>query len=102
MLMRGAAEVKAARAELLELRAGAAPAAAIVAAEALGEYGTDEDLKASLALLILLSDYEKKGVYVAMQALNAITALGRKASPLKEQIRAAGGGCESGGSRAGG
>lgn len=88
VLMRGAAEVKAARTALVTLREGAAPAAAIVAAEALGQYGTAEDLQASLALLIRLSDYEKNGAYVAMQALNAITALGRKAAPLKEQIRA--------------
>lgn len=88
VLMRGADEVKAARAELLKLRDGQAPAASIVAAEALGEYGTAEELKGSLDLLIGLANYEKHGAYVAMQALNAITALGRKAAPLKAQIEA--------------
>ncbi len=88
VLMRGPEEVGAARTELLALRSGPAPAAAIVAAEALGQHGTPEDLKESLALLIRLSDYEKHGAYVAMQALNAITALGAKAAPLKDQIQA--------------
>lgn len=88
VLMRGASEVQASRAELLKLRDGPAPAAAIVAAEALGQYGTAEDLKPSLDLLIGLSDYEKHGVHVAMQALNSITELGTKAAPLKERIAA--------------
>jgi hypothetical protein len=60
----------------------------IAAAEALGQYGTDEDLQDSLALLISVADSVKNGTYVALYALNAIDALGKKAVPLKAQIAA--------------
>jgi uncharacterized sulfatase len=59
-----------------------------IAAEALGRYGTADDLKASLDTLIAMADVKKNGVFVGMAALQGIDALGDKAMPLKEKIAA--------------
>jgi uncharacterized sulfatase len=88
MLIRGEEEVKKAHASLQKAMADTSPHVRIAAAEALGRYGTEADLKSALTLLIGLADSEKNNSYVAIHALNAIDALGRKAAPLKEQIAA--------------
>jgi uncharacterized sulfatase len=88
VLMRGAEEVKTAHATLNRALEDASPSVCIAAAEALGKYGTDEDLKRALALLIKLAHPVENGSYVAIQALNAIEALGKKGAPLKERLKA--------------
>ena len=88
VLMRGAEEVKTAHATLNRALEDASPSVRIAAAEALGKYGTDQDLKRALALLIKLAHPVENGSYVAIQALNAIEALGKKAAPLKERLKA--------------
>jgi uncharacterized sulfatase len=60
----------------------------VVAAEALATYGADSDLAPALAILGELAPPEKNGVFVAMAALNAIEALGPKATPLHAIVRA--------------
>jgi hypothetical protein len=49
---------------------------------------SEKDLESALALLIGLADSEKNNSYVAIHALNAIDALGKKATPLKPRIAA--------------
>ncbi len=88
VLIRGEEEVKNAHASLEKAMADASPHVRIAAAEALGRYGTGADLKSALTLLIGLADSEKNNSYVAIHALNAIDALGRKAAPLKGQLAA--------------
>jgi HEAT repeat protein len=66
----------------------ASPHVRIAAAEALGKHGSDEDLKVALSVLIGLADSEKNNSYVAVHALNAIDALGKKAASLKAQVAA--------------
>jgi uncharacterized sulfatase len=85
-LIRGEKEVNQARDSLQKAMTDASPSVRIAAAEALGRYGNEEDLGAALALLINLADAEKNNTYIAIQALNAIDALGKKAAPLKEKI----------------
>ena len=85
-LIRGDSEVKAMHGELTKALGDASPSVRVAAAEALGRYGSEEDLKNALALLIKHADPTAFNSYVAIHALNAISALGEKAAPLKEQI----------------
>jgi uncharacterized sulfatase len=88
VLMRGADEVAKAR-EVVETCLGdASPYVKIAAAEALGRYGSDADVRKAMPLLIELANPEKSNAYIAIQALNAIDAMGGKASPWKQEIAA--------------
>jgi uncharacterized sulfatase len=87
-LVRGADEVKRCHASLTKALTDESQYVRIPAAEALGKYGGDDDLRASLEVLIGLADCQKTNAYVATHALNAIDALGKKAAPLKGQIAA--------------
>jgi len=84
-LVRGAGEVRKTHASLRNAMRDPSPDVRIAVAEALGQFGADEDVQDALALLISLADSVKNGSYVALHALNAIDALGQKASPLKAQ-----------------
>jgi hypothetical protein len=59
----------------------------IAAAEALGRYGTGADLTQALAELVELASIDRKGVFVAMAALNAIDMLGVKAAPMAADLK---------------
>ena len=85
-LIRGATEVQAAHTALVKAMKDTSPHVRIAAAEALGKYGTAEDLKAALAVLIGLADSVSNSSYIAVHALNAIDALGAKSAPLKDQV----------------
>jgi arylsulfatase A-like enzyme len=86
MLMRGAGEVKTSHAALTRALGDPSPSVSTAAAEALGRYGSEEDLRKALVVLSQLADPTRHGAYVCIYALNAILALGKKAAPLKEQI----------------
>ncbi len=87
-LTRGQAAVEAMRDQLVKALGDTSPSVRIAAAEALAVYGTGEDLAKSLEVLIQLADSVKNGSYCAIEALNAIDALGRKAAPLKDRLKA--------------
>src|SRR5439155_309949 len=88
MLMRGESGVGAARAELVAALHDASPYVRSAAAEALGRYGSDADLKAALTVLVELGPIDKNGVFVSMAALNALDALGAKTTSAVEAIKA--------------
>lgn len=88
VLMRGAAEVKSAHAALTKVLDDSSPSVRIAAAEALGRFGSDDDLDKALQVLMNLSNCVDSGAYVAIQALNAIDALGDKAAKVREQVKA--------------
>jgi uncharacterized sulfatase len=88
LLMRGAQAVEAARDGLRAALDDASPSVRVAAAQALGQYGGESDLSAALAALKELAPPDRNGAYVAMLALNAIEALGDKAEPLKEVLKA--------------
>ena len=88
VLIRGAEEVKKTHASLQTAMTDESPHVRIAAAEALGLYGSDEDLKAALNLLLSLADAPKTNSYIAIHALNAIDAIGKRAAPWKEQVAA--------------
>jgi uncharacterized sulfatase len=87
-LMRGEDEVKRAHGALTNALEDRSPSVRIAAAEALGRYGDDTDLEKALSVLITLANPVENGSYVCMQALNAISALGKKAAALKAQLKA--------------
>ena len=89
VLMRGADEVQAARSALETALADSSPYVRIAAAEALGRYGTAQDVEKVVPLLVALADAPKNNSFIAIQALNAIDALGKKAAPWKKEILAA-------------
>ncbi|HEX6463994.1 MAG TPA: sulfatase-like hydrolase/transferase, partial [Vicinamibacterales bacterium] len=86
LLIRGAAAVKAARRELVRALEDASHSVRIAAAEALGRYGTDDDIARVMPVLLALANPVETNSYVAILALNAISALGDKAKPFKAQI----------------
>jgi len=89
LLMREKEGVAAGRAMLREvLTHDSSPSVRVVAAEALGRYGDDNDLDPALTALRELSKPYENSYYVAMLALNAIDALGEKAAPLGDYIAA--------------
>lgn len=90
ILNRGKEGVTAIRTELRKALADASPSVRVVAAEALGRYGNEEDLKKSLDTLKDLVSPKKNGVFVSIAALNALGELGEKARPVLPAIEAAG------------
>ena len=88
ILMRGRDGAQAARTELLTALDDSSPYVRIVAAETLGRYGSDSDLKSSLAVLAKLGPPDKNGVFVSMATLNGLYEIGEKAAPLVSSVNA--------------
>jgi len=88
ILMRGEAGLAAAGGEMREALSDASPNVRVIAAEGLGRYGTADDVKRALDVLMEAAPADKNGPYVSMLALNSLTKLGSKASGLKDRIAA--------------
>ena len=87
LLMRGPDAVNAARAALQQALADPAAPVRITAARALATHGSAEDLGKALLVLEELAPLGKNDVYTAILALNAIDALGDKASSLRGKFQ---------------
>jgi arylsulfatase A-like enzyme len=87
MLMREKKGMEAAHDELQAALKDASPYVRVVAAEALGRYGSDTDLKQALAVLLALAGRDKNNVFVSMAALNALDALADKAASVADDIK---------------
>jgi uncharacterized sulfatase len=85
--MRGKEAVGPARAELRRALADPAPAVRIAAAEALGQYGDEEDLKRALSVLIELARPRKEAYFVSVRALGVLDDLGKRAAPALDTVR---------------
>ena len=79
LLMRGTNGTQAGNAQLTAALKDASPYVRIVAAQSLAQYGGEDALPSSLAVLGELAPVDKSGVFVSMAALAAIDALGSKA-----------------------
>jgi uncharacterized sulfatase len=88
LLMRGRKGFDEAGAELREALSDRSPYVQIVAAEVLGKYGSDEDVKRALELLVERGNWDRNDVFITIAALNALDALGAKAVPMAETIKA--------------
>jgi uncharacterized sulfatase len=86
LLMRGPDAVAVARDALREALKDTSPSVGIAAAEALAQY-SPEDLDAALSRLIEFADVTRQGIYVAVQALNAIDDLDAKAAGRVDALR---------------
>jgi arylsulfatase A-like enzyme len=86
LLMRGGEAVAAARAELTGALTDASAEVRITAAEALGHFGNETELKRVLPLLAEQADWKKHDVFSALAALNSLDALGMKAAPVAALI----------------
>lgn len=71
---------------LLKLMDDESPSVRIAAAEALGTYGSDEELTRSLDVLLAAVDPTKNNPATAIEALNVIDRLDKKALPIKAKI----------------
>ncbi len=89
ILMRGQRAVQGTRAELLARLQDEAesPDVRIAAAEALGRYGDAADLDAALKVLVALGPLDRNGVFTAISAMNALSALGPKAAPVADAVK---------------
>jgi len=82
LLIRGQAAVQASREELRRALNDDSPSVRIAAAWALGQYGNEADIAAALKVLGQLAPPRHNGAYTSIFAINAIDALGNKASTL--------------------
>ncbi len=86
-LMRGRKAVQGNRELLRKSLKDPAPSVRIAAGEALGTYGSKEDVTASLEALIALGGPKEHDPRVRLIAVNAIDMLGQKAAPYLATIR---------------
>jgi arylsulfatase A-like enzyme len=87
LLMRGAKAVGEARDDLLKRLEDESPSVRVAAAEALARSGGDEGLRKALPVLLAHAAPDRNGPYTAIQALNAIDAVGEWAAGIKEGVR---------------
>ena len=88
ILMRETDGVAAAKDALYAALGDTSPYVRVIAAQALGQYGSDRDAAKALSTLLELAPIDTNGVYVSMLALNALDALDDKAKPAIETIKA--------------
>jgi len=74
--------------ELVKLLEDPSPSVRAVAGEALGCFGTDSEAAKALDVLVKLGPLDKNSVYVSMLALNAISAMGKRAKPALAAVKA--------------
>ena len=86
--MRGKEVIAASKSELSKALGDASPYVRIVAAEALGRYGSDADLKKALPVLLEQASIKKSGLYVSVFALDALDELGPRAASARAAIKA--------------
>lgn len=87
VLIQGESAADACRAELRKALSDETSSVRIAAAEPLARFGDEEDREAALAVLGELVSPVTNGVYISMAALNAVDALGPRATPLLPTIR---------------
>jgi arylsulfatase A-like enzyme len=87
ILMRGADAVRATKARLVAALDDGSPYVRVIAAEALGRYGGDEEAARALRVLMELAPVDTNGVFVSMLALNALDAMDQRAAPAVDAIR---------------
>jgi uncharacterized sulfatase len=85
-LMRREKGISVARQSLLQALQDRSPNVRIMAAQALGQYGSKEDISKALPVLMELASPEENGIYLSMLALNALDAMDNRAQSIRSQI----------------
>lgn len=85
--IKGADAVKQAKSELRKVLNDGSAGPKIAAAETLGRFCDEDDLKEALRVLGEMAPADKNGVAASVLAMNAITTLGKKAQPLLTTIK---------------
>ncbi len=88
LLLHREAGLKAGRAALLAALNDPSPSVAIIAAEALGRFGSPEDAASALDTLLKYANQDQTNVFDAILAVNAIDYMDEKAAPRLEAIKA--------------
>ncbi len=88
ILMRGRDGVDAAKEALRKALADASAYVRVVAAEALGRYGSDQDAAKAVSVLLEAAPPDKNGVFVSVLALNALDELDDRARSAASVIKA--------------
>lgn len=86
LLMRGKLAITAAHTEIESALKDDSPYVRIMAAQALGEFGTEQDVLRSVVLLVEHANGKTQNVFIALMALNSLDALGEKVAPVATQI----------------
>ncbi len=73
---------------LIKLLNDESPSVRVAAAELLGTHGSADDLPKALDVLLVAADCRNAGWFTAVEALNAIHRLGKKAAIVREKIAA--------------
>jgi len=87
-LMRGREAVGVAADQLHQALRDDSPYVRSIAAQALGQYGSESEAAEALKLLMELARLDKNGIYVSMTALNAIDAMDERAASAKAAVAA--------------
>ena len=85
--MRGADAVRKHAVALRAMLGDKAAAPRIAAAEALGMYGSDDDVLKAIDVCVDLAPADKNGAAVSILALNALDSMGTRAKPALSRIR---------------
>ena len=88
ILVRGADAVNGAKPALIRALADDSPYVRIVAAEAIGQYGSRSDAGRAVSVLMELAPVDTNGLFVSILALNALDALDEKAKSAAGAIGA--------------
>ena len=88
LLNHESAGVESARDELRAALSDDSPSVQIIAAEALGRFGNEEDLSLALPVLLEHANVAEAGVFRAMLALNALDYMDERAASVEDEIRA--------------
>ena len=87
LVIRGETGTQAGQRQLRRMaRNDDSPSVRVIAAEALGRYGDDQDVKIAFNTLIECANAENHGPYVAFLALNALDFMDERAAPIKAKI----------------
>lgn len=88
LLMRGTAVVVRERESLIDALEDPAPTVRVAAAEALGRFGSDADAVLALDVLLAHADPVENGIYLAVQALNAVDQMDSRAARARARVAA--------------
>jgi len=88
ILMREKDAVAQTREALRKALADSSPSVRVIAAQALGQFGSDQEAEKALAVLLEHAPLDKNSVFVSMSAVNALDAMDERAQSAKDKIAA--------------